>query len=147
MCRCVCVITTVLALISSVGCGGASYEGPPRVAVTGTVNFNGQPLAEGNIFFVGDGELRQADGVIANGKFEIPEDVGPNAGSYQVRILSYQSAGGAGADAGDSEVGSEETDELVDDTRQIIPAMYNQQTSLTAEVSDGMEPLVFDLSQ
>lgn len=143
MSRCVWIVTPVLALMVSVGCGGGGYDGPPRVAVSGTVNFNGQPLQEGNIFFVGRGEgQRQASGAIGNGRFSIPEDAGPNAGTYDVRIVSYGASSSEPAAEGD-----DETDELeTGDAKQLIPAMYNEQTTLTAEIAKDMEPLAFDLS-
>lgn len=143
MWRYVLIFSPILGLV--VGCGGGGYDGPPRVAVSGTVSLNGQPLPEGNIFFVGEDEKRQASGVIANGEFSIPEETGPNVGTYQVRIVSYASSS-EGGEASTGEVGADETDELEGGSEQLIPAEYNERTTLTAEISPGMEPLTFDLS-
>jgi hypothetical protein len=129
----------------SLGCGG-SYEGPKRIPVAGTVTFDGQPLSEGHITFVPEGgDQRQATGVIANGQFNIPEEMGPNVGSYKVRIIATESAGAD--DAAAAEVGADMTDELATGGQQLIPPIYNDQTTLTAKIREGMEPLTFDLER
>jgi hypothetical protein len=46
------VIITVLASLSLSGCGG---DGPPRVDLWGTVNWKGQPVPRGVIYFGPDG--------------------------------------------------------------------------------------------
>jgi hypothetical protein len=73
------------AVVVATGCGDGQTG---RVAVQGTVTFEGQPVAWGSI------ALRPAPGTsgpaagseIVDGKFEIPASAGPTAGSYVARI-------------------------------------------------------------
>jgi hypothetical protein len=81
----------VAAVVVVAGCG-RSQTG--RVPVKGTVTHEGQPVAWGAI------ALRPAPGTtgpgagtdIIDGKFEIPADAGPAAGSYIARIMIVEAA-------------------------------------------------------
>ena len=149
---------TLLALFAVVaaaalGCGGAAYDGPARIPVSGTVNFEGQPLTEGMIFFVPDGhEGRQSSAPIGNGKFTIVEDAGPNEGKYKVRIIAAEPGASAEPDTesepgeGDEE-GEEVVEEDVGKASQMLPPKYNDQTELTADIKAEMAPLKFDLTK
>ena len=49
---CVTALTVAIGLCFVSGCGGPSYEGAERGAVTGNVTMDGKPLAYGNILFM-----------------------------------------------------------------------------------------------
>jgi hypothetical protein len=137
------VLAGGLALLST-GCGGPEYEGDPRAAVSGTVTFDGTPVVHGTVNFVPTGEGRPASGGIADGKYLITEERGPNLGTYKVEILGYASAD-AGSEAEDDEdmagEGGDEEDEVegqpTGPSGQIIPAKYNTQTTLEVEITAG----------
>lgn len=140
---------------AALGCGGAAYDGPPRIPVSGTVTFEGEPLTEGMIFFVPDGHKgRQATAPIGNGNFTIVENAGPNEGKYKVRIVAGEGGSdeaeepesdtpGEGEMTDESEVGSEDKEE----GNRILPPKYNDQTELTADIKPEMEPLTFTLTK
>jgi hypothetical protein len=127
---------TALMLAALVGC--AESDALPREAISGTVTLDGQPLKEGVIQFMpaasatGDGTV--AGGPIREGKFEIPRHEGPTPGSYSVTILS----GGAGADAPPAGTPPGEGTPNKP-AKEAIPAKYNAQTTLKADVKKGEE--------
>ena len=72
---CARVVLALAALATISGCGGgASYEGPERAEVSGSVTLDGTPLPYGAIVFRSSvGGQRQASGVIQNGSYSIEE--------------------------------------------------------------------------
>jgi len=118
-----------------VGCSGDPMG---RQAITGTVSFKGQPLDQGRIHFapVEKGPT-ESGATIENGKFTIPRDTGLVPGTYKVSVFSYDQKG--------AKVQSEEVPGDPGNTqfKERIPAKFNTQTTLTAEVKkDGSN--VFD---
>lgn len=131
----------LLSLVATIGCG--SRDPLNRQAVSGTVALDGQPLDQGTIELVPiDAEHGfVSGGLIINGEFRVPADKGLPPGNYTVRISSadVSAATGppqpAGADLADAEP-----------ARERIPARYNVQSELTAEVtSGGSNSFTFDL--
>lgn len=112
------------------GCG-KSTDG--RVAVSGEVTLDGQPLDRGSI------ELHpkspggtMTGGMISNGTFTIAAEQGPKPGSYEVRIF----APSAGATVDPNEPPGPESQAKPPAER--IPARFNVKSELTAEVGpDG----------
>ena len=116
----VCAMGILIAatMVFSAGCGGPSYEGDERAAVSGKVTFAGNPLPYGTISFTSAGEGRMASGLIENGSYSIPEELGPNLGMYKVEIEGYAAApveGDGELDTGEGEEGGEGGDEAPDD--------------------------------
>jgi hypothetical protein len=108
------------------GCG----PGDPRLGVSGTVTFKGQPLDQGRIeFHPPENKGTMSGAVIQNGRYEIPRDKGLNPATYEVRIYSYDEKGGtAGAIPGEAGLGFKER----------IAKKYNGPPStLKAEVKPG----------
>ena len=125
------------------GCGGDSptdYEGPKRAAVKGKVTFDGQPVAEGIISFVGSSseKQRKTGGPILNGEYNIAEPKGPHAGTYRVEIRWPKPTG---QKAKDSDSGQE-----IDVKSDVIPKKYNEASELTKEVKLGENTFDFELS-
>lgn len=123
---------------SLVGCGG----GDRRFAVSGEVTYDGSPVSEGTIGFIpveaGEGLSAGAD--IVDGHYEIPRLEGPTAGSYMVMIYAERPTGRVlQADEGSSE--------MVEQKAQYIPWIYNEQSTLTADISGDRDDLDFTLDK
>ncbi len=135
---CAKLLTIFLFIGSLVGCGG----GDRRYAVSGEVTYDGSPVSEGTIGFVPaqDGEGSAAGADIVDGHYEIPRLEGPTAGSYMVIIYAERSTGRLlQADEGSSE--------MVEQKAQYIPWIYNEQSKLTADISEDRDNLNFVLEK
>jgi hypothetical protein len=139
----------VVALLGSLvaiaaGCGGEGGDSLPREPVSGSITFAGAPLATGTIQFFplqqGAGNATVAFGMIADGKYAIPREQGLVPGGYKV-IVSSSPAGGepeAGTMPGMSPP----------PVKDLIPAKYNANTTLNAEIKKDAENVVdFDLKR
>jgi hypothetical protein len=80
----------VLLAVSAAGCGGG--DGLGRVAVSGSVTLNGEPVPNGVVRFkpAAGTEGPMANTMITDGQYEIPQDQGPVAGQYEVRVQAYE---------------------------------------------------------
>lgn len=120
--------TVVLSLV--LGCGGDG-DNLPREAVSGAVTLDGQPLEKGTIQFLptSPDQAVAAGAVIQGGKYDIPQAQGPIPGGYKVMIS---------ADGGvqDTEVEGMPGGAGVPN-KERVPAQYNVQSTLTAEVKPG----------
>jgi len=79
----------VVAMVVVVGCSKSDSGG--RMAISGTVNFQGKPLDRGSIQFTSadpGGKAAISGGMIQDGKFTLPADQGLAPGKYRVRITS-----------------------------------------------------------
>jgi hypothetical protein len=121
-----------------VGCGAVGDD-LPRQAVSGTVTFDGQPLAQGRVQFEPsspDAKIA-AGGEITDGQFAIPRDQGPTPGDYRVMITSA-GARKPGADAAPgAEPAKHGAVKLPPPAPELIPKEYNAKTRLTAKVEAG----------
>jgi len=121
-----CTAMAIFGLIFIVGCGGG---GPERCKVTGTVTLDGQPLETGEVLFLpADGQGPSDACQIVAGSFE--GEVAP--GSKKVEITATKEV--PPAEAGG-----------MPDYINLVPAQYNTQTTLTADIKDGGEALTFEL--
>jgi hypothetical protein len=109
------------------GCGGNG-----GVQVTGTVTFDGQPVEEGAISFVGTGEKPLSQGaVIKGGKFDAILAPGPK----RVEIRASRPKKPDPRDPDSARM-----------REDFIPAKFNSASRLTAEIVAGKEnSLKFDL--
>jgi hypothetical protein len=144
------IIGVLLALsVALVGCG----SGPKRNKVSGTVKYKGVPVTAGTITFLTDQGSAAGGAPIKDGVFEIPQATGLASGSYKVTI-SYPDPKGAGAAAKEGEApgvgdpAGKQADGIPDPrpVKDLLPAKYNRETELKADIKDG-EPneLTFDL--
>jgi hypothetical protein len=111
---------------------GCNRSGPATYAVSGTVNWNGAPLGDGSIVFMAaDGKTVAAAGTIRDGRFAFRAQ----AGKKKVEIRAVREVGEVIPAMG------------VKARQSYIPARYNAQTILVAEVApDGENQFKFDLS-
>ena len=120
------------------GCGGSSADG--RLGLSGTVHFQGQPLAQGTIEFSASDGSQQTGGVIEQGKFSIPAAQGLKPGTYTVRISSIEEAGGGAA------VEAPGPESMQAASKERIPADYNSASQQTVEVTaDGPNQYAFKI--
>ena len=126
----------ILLSLLAAGCGG-EVEGPLRAPVSGTVNVDGRPLESGVIRFIPDGAAGgpAAAAVISGGKYELTGADGPVFGHHRVEIeatnhldfaIDDERAYAAAVTAGRTPMASNP-----------IPLIYNQRSTLEADVTDG----------
>ncbi|QDV38861.1 hypothetical protein [Tautonia plasticadhaerens] len=117
----------IVSMLVLAGCSGGDEL--PREAVSGEVTLGGEPLSEGMIQFEPSGGQATGGGaVIRDGSYEIPGDTGLVPGSYRVSISS-SSGGSADTSAAPGAPGAM--------MQERIPARYNAQSELVAEVTEG----------
>ena len=128
-----------LALAASCACTGC---GGGKVAVKGAVTYDGRPVEIGRISFepTGGAGGPSSSAPIANGRYDLSGELAVPPGKKLVRIWGDRKTGkkitvaAAGA--------PRETDEV----EPLIPAKYNDQSTLTVEVVAGQtNDLPFDL--
>ncbi|QDT85303.1 hypothetical protein [Gimesia chilikensis] len=133
-------VQRVIVLLGSIcllacGCGQAE-EGPPRRIVEGKVEFQGQPLAAGMIRFIPEAPGPVAVARIEQGAYRVDNKGGVPLGKHRVEVVSRQ-----------PEPELVEAEVLPDQgaaTAISIPAQYNSNTSLSADVEVGDDPQVID---
>lgn len=119
-----------LGLLAALVTTGCSKSGPSRSDVTGTVTLDGQPVEEGEVLFIPADGVGPSDACpIVAGEFK--GEVAP--GSKRVEINATKDTGEVAADG-------------LPDYRNVIPAQYNSESTLTAEIGEGKaSPITFDL--
>jgi hypothetical protein len=128
------------------GCSPPAEDNLPREAITGTVTFDGGPLARGTIQFrpATQAEATASGAMIDDGRFAIPRDQGLVPGKYKVQIDSREDA--AAPLAGGELPGAIPVAKKK--PAALIPPRYNTRTELTAEVkSGGPNEFTFDLKK
>jgi hypothetical protein len=126
-------LSAIVAAISGTllicSCGGSGG----RQSVEGTVALDGKLLEKGQITFVPEpgtpGPTAGAE--IGGGKFAIPASGGPLAGKFRVEITASRPGG--------KKVADRFTGKPVDAYEQFIPARYNTESQLTADVKADVE--------
>lgn len=116
------------AMAAVLGLAAAGCSGDRPVPVAGRVTLNGADLPQGEIQFVPDDPARGPEaGPIADGRF----DLLARPGKYKVRVTATKSVGYKGG---------------FEYFESIVPARYNDNTELTAEIpSGGRKDLRFEL--
>jgi hypothetical protein len=116
------LVALAAAIVS--GCG----SGDPRLAVSGTVKYKGQPLDQGRIeFHPPENQGTMSGAVIQNGTYAIPRDKGLAPATYEVRIYSYDEKGPKEGIPGEAGLGFKER----------IAKKYNAESTLKADVKPG----------
>ena len=132
---CLSNLITVLA-----GCGGADYEGDRRYPLSGTATFDGKPIDLGAITLVPNGgdAKSPSGGVIKDGKYSIPEAMGPNAGNYRVEVQWLKLTG--------KRLKDETTGEMYDERKQALPSKFNTKSELVVELPAPADTHNLDLT-
>lgn len=118
------------------GCSGGA-KGPPTVQIKGKVTLDGTPLEKGSIVFEPkDGKGSSAGGTIQNGEYVA--DVQP--GNKIVRITSSKVVGKKKVYEGDPDSPEEDV------VAELVPPMYNNQSTLEKDVGSAKDDVNFDLS-
>jgi len=117
-----------IAVVLSGGCGPSD----PRLAISGSVQFAGQPLAAGTIEFAPVGSGGQAGASINDGRFDIPAARGLPPGDYLVRITAAPVSLPTAMPPGPPGPESMKKPAAAADE---IPAKYNSETELTVTVA------------
>jgi hypothetical protein len=85
----------------------------------------------------GDAARIRATGEIHDGRYELDSKHGPYPGHYRVEIYWNKKTG--------RKIASPSGKAFKEETKQAIPAKYNEKTGLKAEVKPGRNTLDFDL--
>ncbi|MCA9114072.1 MAG: hypothetical protein KDA79_03240 [Planctomycetaceae bacterium] len=127
-----CLCLPVLQASLMTGCRQEqAAPGDPVTPVTGMVTLDGNPLAEGRIAFIEEDSepRREYIAMIENGRFEATAP----PGTRRVEIRAYQKPENPTEEAGTYP--------------QILPARYNENSELSAELKDsGPNSLTFKLT-
>jgi hypothetical protein len=107
-------------------------------SVHGKVTLDGEPVALGNIVFLSTGSGPKAAAPIEQGAYSIPAKDKLSPGSYRVEISWRKPTG--------RQVASADPGIMIDETREAVPAKYNTDSTLTAEIGSGDVQKDFELT-
>lgn len=133
--RSACALFAVLLLFSLTGCGGK------EIPIHGVITLDGEPVpGPGTIAFYAESgtDSPHAAGEIQDGKYAIPAERAPYAGKFRVEITWPKQTG--------KQIPSADPGMLTDETKEAIPAKYNKNTELKAEISTSQTVHDFHLS-
>jgi len=116
-----------LIFLSAAGCSG-NKDLPPLGTVTGVVTLDGKPLADANVAFAPEHGRTSIARTDAAGRYELYYD-GPHKGAAVGRHRVIITA----------------TPSMDEANPILVPARYNAQTTLTAEVKAGKNTFDFAL--
>src|SRR5947209_15511095 len=129
MARWFVLVCVLVALVPLAGCGGG---GPKPVAVSGTVDLDGKPLDDGQVTLVGEGGAVPGTFPVKDGKF----DGQAKPGKKKVEVRAFKA--GKATKMGDMEIPAT--------PENYLPARFNTETTLTAEVTaSGLSPNKFEV--
>jgi len=123
----------ILGTVAAVTCYTAVLTGcdgrVSKVAVSGSVTYDGEPIADGQVAFEPRGEGRMEFGIITDGKYSIPQEFGLVPGTYLIRITGNRPTGQMAKL--DSFVTDDRSREIFE---QFLPAKYNAASQLEVEI-------------
>jgi hypothetical protein len=126
--------------VAALALAGCSSSGSGRSPVQGAVSYGGEAVDDGGIAFIpeeGGASQVRATGEIRDGRYDLDGSRGPNPGKYRVEIFWYKKTG--------RQIASPSGKAFKDETKQAIPAKYNDKTELKVEVKPGRNTFDFDL--
>ncbi len=131
------LIPAVCGLVALLVLSGCNAE-EARHGISGTVSWQGMPVAKGVITLYPKGAGDTVGCEIVDGRFKIEQESGGKAGSYRVEILAFRPTGKTDFDIDENmQVSIEE---------QYLPKQFNTDSTLEAEIAtDGENVLSFDL--
>ena len=131
--HCAMTVLTALLILTLASCDG---DVGGRLAISGTVEYKGEPVQQGSIEFIPHpGGKTQSGSTITNGRFSIPKDKGLEPGVYTVKISSMEGL----------EPPAEPGGLPGKDPKELLPAKYNTKSTLTKEVTKTETKFEFKL--
>ena len=133
--------SAVLLLVCSAVLVSGCSKGSSRLGIEGEVTFDGAPLPDGKINFMPmpGTSSPTAGATITNGEFKVNSAKGVRPGQFRVEIKAVRPTGKKSKD--------DLSGEMVDQQAQYIPAKYNENSELVAEIkADENNRLKFALS-
>lgn len=127
------------SVVLMAGCGQDNT--PKRGHLHGKVTVDGVPLAKGQIriFALTAGGVG-TDAEIVNGKYDIPVERGPSAGTYRIEIESLKATG--------KKVLDPDTRQMVDEVANELPARYHVESTLKIDYDPSSDkPYDFELKK
>ena len=137
-----CLLAVTCLAVSLDGCGRDGSLKYEQAAASGVVTYKGEPVEEGLIRFIPDAVNddgltpgKPAFSKITKGIYEVPADRGATVGKNRIEISSFRKTGRV----------IEEEGTKSEEKVQFLPAQYNTNSTLSAEVKPGENTLDFDL--
>ena len=142
----VCVVVALSALLlSQPGCSGSGDQ-PELGQVSGTVTLDGKPLSGVAVVFQPESGRPARATTNAEGKYElkyIRETLGTKVGHNRVEIAPNEEGEDDGEPEGDAD--GPQARRPVNSGKPSIPARYNTQSQLEADVKPGKNTFDFKL--
>jgi len=143
----------LVAVVILAGCSGPASDRPPTYPLSGTVTYNGSPLADANLNFqLADGSGSSVAKTDAQGKYTAQTFVsgdGARPGDYKVAVTKFEKAE---TDPNEVPFDSEDYappsgDEETPPAKNLLPAKFADPSTsgLTASVSKGKNTADFEL--
>ena len=120
---------TLVCLAIICGLAGCDDSSGGRHSISGTVTYESEPLAKGNITFLPKNGGQPAASMVVAGDFSIPAKKGLMPGKYRVEIKARRATGKTFLD--------EESGKTEDELVQYLPPKYNRRTELEVTVVRG----------
>lgn len=79
-------LLSVAVFAGCLGCGASGPATPPRVALSGQVKYNGQPVSKGLLLLQPKGQGQPVSTSIVDGKYAFTKTDGPLAGAHHATI-------------------------------------------------------------
>jgi hypothetical protein len=120
------------------GTGGCGEKQAERATISGSVTYQGEPVAFGDIVFQptsGAAGRAFAQGKIVGGKYSLDVDHGPVVGKNIVQIHGYRMTGRKRLDIAGKSLS--EAPQMIDELVPYIPEKYNEGSELTVEIKSG----------
>jgi len=128
----------LLCVLAS-ACTGRAYPGARRFPLSGKVTVDGQPMQMGVISFIPQDKSGRVSGApVQDGTYSVPEEKGPTAGAYEVRLSWNKLTGRKIPNPSDKGY-------MIDEMVEGLPAKYRENSELVAEVSPKQTKFDFDL--
>jgi hypothetical protein len=127
------------------GCGEPAAD---RATVHGRVTYRGEPVQDGTILFSpidrsAGVRAESSGGKIVAGAYALEGDKGPLVGAHRVEIQSYRKTGRKIPDMmGDV---SKPNRGMVDEVVPLLPATFNVESNLQADITPGDNTKDFEL--
>jgi hypothetical protein len=129
-----CSLLALCAVAGILGCGKAAAP-----AVHGKVTLDGESVAMGSIQFFPQGNSRtKAAAAIEQGSYAIPATDKLQPGKYRVEINWLKPTG--------KKIPSADPGITADEMREAVPAKFNTNSTLTAEIGSGDTEQDFSLT-